>query len=97
VDGRSMIRPDETEIRGAWIVREGRVEADHNCQRIEHLVRASLLEVGRDASGWDVLYVDSRDGRYWELTYPESQLHGGGPPLLRHLAAVDARRRYNLP
>lgn len=92
-----MIRPDETEIRGAWLDRGGRVEADQNCRRIEHLVHVYLKEVGRDGSGWDILYVDPADGRYWELVYPESQLQGGGPPLLAHIATPEARLKYALP
>ena len=92
-----MIRPDETEIEGAWINRQGRDEADQNCERIEKLVRTTLREVARDPSGWDILYVDPGDGRYWELIYPQSHLQGGGPPLLRHLAAADAKTKYNLP
>jgi len=92
-----MIRPDETVIQGAWIDRRGRVEADQSCGRIDQLVQAYLKEMGRDGSGWDVLYVDPADGRYWELIYPESQLQGGGPPLLRHLTAAEARRKYTVP
>lgn len=90
------IRPEETEIRGHWIARPGGVEGDQNCQRIEELVGGHLRRMGSDASGWDVLYVDPTDGRYWELIYPESHLHGGGPPLLRHLARDEAKQKYGV-
>jgi len=40
------------------------------------------------------LYRDPDDGRYWERTYPQSELHGGGPPELRVLATEDARQKY---
>jgi len=88
------IRPGETEIRGGWASNGGRVDADSNCRRIDQLVEAHLREVARDASGWDVLYVDPSDGRYWELVYLESHLQGGGPPTLRHLTAEAARSKY---
>jgi hypothetical protein len=43
-----------------------------------------------------VLYVDASDGRYWELIYPDSQLHGGGPPTLRNLSEASARKKYRI-
>ncbi len=92
-----MIRPDETEIRGTWVERGGGLEADENCRRIDRLLRTCLKEIGRDGSGWDILYLDPCDGRYWELIYPDSHLQGGGPPLLRHLTEAEVRRRYKLP
>ena len=92
-----VIRPDEAEIRGAWAIRGGQAEADEACLRIEQLLQHLLREAGRDPSGWDVLYVDPTDGRYWELIYPQSHLHGGGPPALRSLSESEARKRYAIP
>ena len=88
------IRPEETEIRGAWALVKGRMEADANCRRIEALVSGHLREIGRDASGWDVLYADPDDGRFWERIYPQSDSHGGGPPLLRVLTRDAAKEKY---
>jgi len=89
-----LIANRETEIRGKWIKVGGRVEADDQCRRIEDLVARHLREVGRDATGWDRLFVDPQHGRYWELTYPESELHGGGPPRLRNIQVSEARAKY---
>ena len=83
----------EREIRGKWIVVGRRVEADDDCRRIEELAARHLQELDRDPTGWDRLFVDPDDGRYWELTYPESELHGGGPPLLRNLQESEARAK----
>lgn len=88
------IQPNETEIRGAWAVVKGRVEADSNCRRINELISHHLREVASDASGWDSLYVDPSDNRFWELTYPESASHGGGPPHLRHLLRSEVRKKF---
>jgi hypothetical protein len=44
-------------------------------------------------NGWNALYRDPNDCRYWELTYPEGELHGGGPPQLRCLTADEARQK----
>ena len=86
--------PAETSLSGRWLLKDGRVVADDVCGRIDELVRGQLREIGRDASGWDALFVDPDDGRLWELVYLESNLQGGGPPVLRHLSATQARGKY---
>jgi len=53
-----------------------------------------LREIGRDAGGWDILYRDPQDGRYWELIYPRSHMHGGGPPELRCLTPEETEKKY---
>jgi hypothetical protein len=88
------IAPEEIEIRGTFQVVSGKVVADAAVLRIERLVRDHLKELGRDVSGWDVLYIDPIDGRLWELTYPLSHMHGGGPPLLTHITAEQATQKY---
>jgi YD repeat-containing protein len=89
-----MITPNETEITGKWLTTQGRAVEDETCRRIADLVKSHLVELGRDQSGWDALYRDPTDGRFWELIYPQSELQGGGPPQLRYLPADDAKRKY---
>lgn len=68
--------------------------ADETCQRITDMTAGYLIELGRDSSGWETLYRDPHDGRFWELTYPESELQGGGPPQLRYLPEEAAKLKY---
>jgi hypothetical protein len=89
-----VIEPNETLITGAWLTSHNRTVADETCQRIADLTQYHLVELGRDSSGWDTLYRDPNDGRYWELIYPHAELHGGGPPQLRWLSADEARNKY---
>jgi len=89
-----MIEPNETKITGKWLMSQDRTVADETCQRISDLTQRHLVELGRDPSGWDVLYRDPNDGRFWELTYPQSELQGGGPPQLRCLPADKAKLKY---
>jgi|SRR6516162_1583464 len=88
-----VIKPSETVLTGQWIFQDGRPVADRVCERILALTKSYLREVGRDASGWNALYHDPNDGRYWELTYPQGELQGGGPPQLRCLRAEEAQQK----
>ncbi len=90
------IQSDENEIRGVWRWSNGRLVADDVCRRIEILVSDHLEKVGGDRSGWDALYRDPTDGRYWELVYLQSELHGGGPPTLRQLGVDAVRTKYGV-
>jgi len=90
------IRPEEVELRGGWRTVAGTVEADEICRRIEELTSTVLHEMARDSSGWDVLYVDPEDGRYWELIYPASEEHGGGPPRLTCVSKQEASEKYDI-
>ena len=88
------IRPEETELVGTWQVSQAGVAADSVSQRIQSLIDSYLIELGSDASGWDVLYEDPADGRLWHLSYPQSSEHGGGPPKLEVVDIETAKRKF---
>lgn len=90
------IKPTEIQINGKWLFRDGVVLADKTCQRIDQLFGSHLQELGRDPSGWDTLYRDPDDGRLWELTYPQGELQGGGPPQLHYLPFGEACEKYGI-
>ncbi len=90
------LEPDEQRLEGQWLKVAGRAVADDTCQRIETLISTELAKVATSHGGWDVLYVDQRDGRRWELTYPHKEWHGGGPPMLTRVSESYARSKYNL-
>lgn len=88
------LEPDEKEFVGAWKVVNGQVVEDEVSLRIRNLVREHLKLLATSPDGWDKLFCDPRDGRLWELTYPSSDAHGGGPPLLREILEQVARSKY---
>lgn len=88
------LQPHETDLIGKWNVIDGKAVEDETCQRIKSLLTRQLQALGRDPSGWDVLYRDPDDGRFWELTYPQSEMHGGGPPRLTRLTTEQANEKY---
>jgi hypothetical protein len=83
-------------LTGSWIVRDGRIRADSVCDRIEWLISRELQMVANSPEwgGWETLYKDPNDGRYWERTYPQGDLHGGGPPQLRLITPEQATKKY---
>ena len=91
------IQPSESIIKGEWKFKNKRVIADKNCQRIEFLIESELDKISIDNSNWSTLYLDSRNETYWELTYPESEMQGGGPPKLEKITNLDTlREKYKI-
>jgi len=85
----------ETLLEGRWQIENGRVVENPECRRIHDLISSYLILLGSSENGWEKLFRDPADGRYWELTYPHSYLHGGGPPLLQNISTADAKAKYN--
>lgn len=90
------LEPTEIALVGGWISAAGKLAPDDTSRRIETLTKDHLTEIGHDPSGWIVLYRDQSDNRLWELSYPESQSHGGGAPQLNLVSFDDAKRRYGI-
>ena len=83
---------DENYLQGQWVTLNGKVKANEAAERIDWLIANCLRLV---ASGdWEALYQDPNDGRYWIVFYPESHLHGGGPPSMRAVAEAEAAERF---
>jgi len=53
-----------------------------------------LEKLATDASGWLSLYRDPATGRLWELSFPSSEAHGGGPRQLAPITEPEAKARY---
>jgi Immunity protein 27 len=90
------LQPGEVRLDGKWEFVGGKMRADPVTERIELLTTKYLTKVSMDASGWETLYRDPQDGRYWELTYPQSHMHGGGPPSLVLVEKDQVKSKYNL-
>jgi hypothetical protein len=88
--------PGEHRLEGAWLDARVGGATDEVDRRIFWLVRSRLRQIATVNGGWDQLFVDPRDGRYWELTFPHGSLHGGGPRRLSHLSPADARAKYSI-
>jgi hypothetical protein len=76
---------------GKWL--PGAV-ADATCLEIQRRLSEDLEKVADREGGWTTLYRDRGSLGLWELSYPESHLHGGGPPKLEPLTRDEAIKRY---
>ena len=90
------IAPAETLLEGRWITAGGAVQADEVAVRIERLIADYLKFRAAHDGGWSKLFRDPADGRYWELTFPSSHVHGGGPPRLENISDAAAHSRYGV-
>jgi hypothetical protein len=90
----SDLQPGETDLIGNWVAQGSIVVGDDTTLRIKWLIAKRLDRLAADSGGWDTLFRDARDGRLWELTYPESEIHGGGPPRLRVMQPEVAQSKY---
>lgn len=86
----------ETELVGRWQAGARKIKGDATCDRIAWLVSQYLVPLGADACNWDELYRDPETGDLWERTWPQPELHGGGPPRLARIDAEAAREKYGL-
>ncbi|MGH9770032.1 MAG: Imm27 family immunity protein [Blastocatellia bacterium] len=89
-----MIDPMETKLVGKWEIVDGKLVADSISQKINMLISGMLVRVGATDDGWTILYKDPDDGRFWELTYPQGEYHGGGPPMLTWLSDQEVKEKY---
>jgi Immunity protein 27 len=90
------LQPDESLITGGWVLVDGRMIEDDSLKRIRSLVKGHLERVANTSDGWEILYRDPADGRYWEMTYPHSEMHGGGPASLRVIDVAAVRAKYGI-
>ena len=84
----------ERQLTGQWKDGIASGIADDVDGRILWLVTTRLLPKARSEDGWHTLFLDQRDGRLWELTFPHGSLFGGGPRQLTWLSVEEAELKY---
>lgn len=94
VNEQARLAANEKSLLGTWQEKQGKIVADPTCERIEWMIANHLVQLGADSSGWGELYRDPGDNRLWELTWPQSEMHGGGPPRLTCIVIDAARAKY---
>ena len=90
------ISAEEIQIIGGLQIENGRAKNDAQSDRVWSLITTKLRKIAVAENGWEQLYQDPKDGRYWELYFPQGELQGGGPPALRVVSSEVAQHKYHL-
>lgn len=93
---KDKLNSTEELLVGSWTLDAGSMVADELCDRIHRLVRGCLEEVCVDPDGWRALYLNPEDRALWVLSYPQSHMHGGGPPELRKVSLPHAEKQFGV-
>lgn len=88
------LKPSENDLTVKLIRVGNHFEGDATAERIQWLTSDILEKLAIADGGWATLFRDNNDGRYWERTYPQSAMHGGGSPRLTCISEEEARKRY---
>ena len=92
------IQVGEIILTGSWLIKNNSMIADSVCQRIEWNIKnhLELITDSPENGAWESLYKNPDDGLYWEKTYPQGEMHAGGPPELRCISKEVVNRKYKL-
>jgi len=91
-----ILKKGEILIVGKWIKKGNSLIQDSECIRIQRIIDNCFKQIDVNGNSWSALYENPDDSSYWELTYPQSHMHGGGPPRLEHISKLEASDRYKI-
>ena len=65
-------------------------------EAVESYINLNLVKITTDQSGWDTLYLNKTSNQYWQHTYPNSQMHGGGQSQLQQVSEEFAKKKFGV-
>ncbi len=77
-------------------MKDDKIVENSNCALIKEKLTNALIQVAISTDGWTTLYKEKNSDVYWELTYPQSEMHGGGPAQLESFNYDKIKNKYNL-
>ncbi|MDB5407069.1 MAG: hypothetical protein JWL84_1981 [Rhodospirillales bacterium] len=80
------------ELRDVWVESGAEVAAEGDSATINDWLATKLEKIQTDTSGWLILYRNRESGEFWEMSYPDGHMHGGGPRLLLCLGSAIPNR-----
>jgi hypothetical protein len=82
--------PYLTELNDDWVLLDGKMVAQGDTETIDRLLKTKLVEIRK--GNWALLYRHQDTQELWDLIYPRSEMHGGGPRRLRRLDHNDPQK-----
>lgn len=73
------------DLRDIWHSEDGKMTARGDAAVIDDMLATKLEEIKVDPVNWIVIFRHRYTSQLWELSYPQSEMHGGGPRRLRLL------------
>ena len=62
----------------------------------DKFTKENCIQVTTDDTGWEILFRVKGSEEYWVKTYPDSENHGGGEPLLATISINDAKAKFGV-
>ena len=62
----------------------------------QKFARENLVQVVVDQVGWKILHRNPATGEYWKEFFPQSEMHGGGPPVFVKIPRDEASREFKI-
>ncbi len=88
-----MSNRSQEQLVGTWIIDRGILKNDDIGNEIERRLQNELKNIA--ISDWCKLFIDEQ-GFYRELTFPQSEMHGGGPKTLICIDEEGVNSKYDL-
>jgi hypothetical protein len=54
----------------------------------------NLVQLKVDDVSWKVLWENPQTGEFWKEYFPQSEVHGGGPPEFLKISEQQARQEF---
>ena len=77
--------PSPTDLNDIWSFENGRMVECGDGAIITGMLEHELESLRTEDGGWATIYRHRDTGDLWELSYPQAEVHGGGPRRLRLL------------
>ncbi|WP_299775903.1 Imm27 family immunity protein [uncultured Pseudoteredinibacter sp.] len=65
-------------------------------KEIDKFLNKYCDKVATDESGWEILYRAKSTQEYWVKTYPNSEQHGGGKPVVVNISKEAAEAKFGV-
>jgi hypothetical protein len=62
----------------------------------KEFARVHLVEVVVDDVNWKILHRNPATNEYWKESFPQSEMHGGGPPVFDRISKEEAKEEFKI-